>query len=256
MNIRTFALTYPQLISQAIDMNLSEEDLVYLRKGYEVAQELFDGFYRGQNVPFICHVVRTASILLAERLPIEIALAGLLHAAYMVGCFKDFKHGGSSPEHRMQIKRDLGAEVESLVFDYQRFPWYKKECVQDHLNKLPSYGERERHLVLIRLANELEEYMDYGVAYRGAFPYREKINEYGDMAVEIARRLGHLELAGELQKAFEANLKLELPELLLTNHRYAFQLPHLKWLKKSYFERLQIKSRELIKKLVSINGKD
>ncbi len=71
MNVRTFALTYPQLMNQAIDMKLAEEDLFHLRKAYELSERLFDGLYRGQHAPFLCHLVRTASILLAEKVSIK-----------------------------------------------------------------------------------------------------------------------------------------------------------------------------------------
>ncbi len=249
MTIRNFAMTYPQFMSQAIEFGKSEQDLVYLRKAYKTAERLFDGIYRGQHVPFICHVVRTASILLAEQASIEVIAAGLLHAAYAVGCFSDFCHGKATTEHRSEIERELGKSVELLVFDYNQFLWYQKECVQDHADQLESYGDHEKNLILMRLANDLEDYLDLGMVYRGAFPYRAKIEAYGDKAVELARRLQRFQLAEELQRAFDVHLNADLPAAVLTNQKLSYQLPALKWLKKSYFEKLQVKGKQFFQKL-------
>ena len=256
MVIRTFALTYPQLMNQAIKKGLCETDLAKLRKAYETAEQLLDGLYRAQHVPFICHVVRTASILLEESQPPEVVQSGMLHAAYSVGCFEDSRHGGSSPEHRDELKRKVGSDVETLVFSYENFPWYQRECVLEHLQKFESYDERQRKLILMRLANELEDYLDFGMAYRGVFPYREKIKAYGQEAIELARRLGRQQLADELASVFEAHLSCQLPEMVMTNQPSSFQLPALKWLKKNLFEKLQSKGTELFQKVSGVNGSE
>ncbi len=249
MSVRIFALTYPQLMNQAFAKKLNEAEIMRLRNSYEVAERLFDGVYRAQHVPFICHVVRTASILLEENQTIEVVMAGLLHAAYSLGYFDDRRHGKATAGHRAQLQREVGIDVESLVSDYDCFPWYKKEHVCGHLEKLESYSDRERNLILMRLANELEDYQDFGMAYRGIFPYREKIKAYGKEAVELAQRLGCVHLVDELNEVFEAHLACKLPQIVITNKRESFQLPALKWLKKSYFERLQSKGKQLIEEM-------
>ncbi len=249
MNIRNFALTYSQLMSQAIARGKSEQDLVSLRKAYETAESLFDGLYRGQHAPFICHAVRTASILLAEEASIEVVAAGLLHAAYAVGCFSDFYHGKATDAHREEIKRVVGHGTELLIFEYGQFSWYQKECVQDHMDHIASYTQQQKNLILIRLANELEDYLDLGMAYRGTFPFRKKIEDYGDKAIELAHFLGHWQLASELGQVFDAHLNIKLPDIVLTNQKNSYQLPALKWLKKSYLEKLQIKGKQFFKNL-------
>ena len=257
MTIRNFALTYPQLMNQALRLKLNREEIIYLRKSYEFAAEIFDGLHRGQNVPFICHLVRVASILLEEKLPIEVVVAGLLHAAYAVGCFKDLRHGWATLEHRAEVRDRFGDEVELLIYDYDKFSWYKKECVEMRLNQLETSDNHEKQLILMRLANELEDYMDYGMEYRGVFPYQEKLRAYGAQAIELARRLGREQLADELNEAFESHFNVNLPSIVLTNQRMSYQLPTLKWLKKSYPERLRIRSKEFIQKLIRVgNGKN
>ncbi len=249
MNTRNFAITYSQLMSQAIARGKSEQDLVCLRKAYETAESLFDGLYRGQHAPFICHAVRTASILLAEEALIEVVAAGLLHAAYTVGCFSDFYHGKATDAHRQEINQAVGEETELLIFDYDRCAWYEKECIQDHMDHIAGYTEHQKNLILMRLANELEDYLDLGMAYRGDFPFRKKIEDYGDKAIELAHFLGHWQLASELGQVFDAHLKAKLPDVAVTNQKSSYQLPALKWLKKSYLEKLQIKGKQFIKNL-------
>ena len=246
MKVRTFALTYPQLMNQAIRLKLADQDLIRLRKAYELSERWFDGLYRGQHVPFICHLVRTASILLEEKLSVEVVLAGLVHAVYAVGCFKDFRHGKATSDHRVEVRDELGEEVEQLIFDYDKFPWYRKDCIESHMDQFANYNLREKNLLLMRLANELEDYLDYGMAYRAVFPYREKVVAYGNLAIELANRLGHSQLADELKEVFEINLSSNLPKVVLMNQSSSFQLPALKWLKKSYFEKLRYKTEQFL----------
>ena len=249
MNIRNFALTYPQLMSQAQEKKWSDEQIIQLRKAYELGQRLFDGLYRGQQVPFICHLVRTASILLEENQPIEIVSAALVHAAYAAGYFKDMHHGGITPEHRSEIEHDLGEATELLVCDYDRFPWYRKKYIQMHLDKLESYSDREKQLVLMRIANELEDYIDYGMAYRGDFS-QVKSEGYGSQVIELAHQLGRHELAEDLKQVFESHFSVRLPQIVLTNQRASFQLPALKWLKKSYLEKVKTKGKQILRDLL------
>ena len=256
MSTRLFAMTYPQLMNQALDRGMNEADMGRLRNAYGCAERLFDGVYRGQHVPFLCHVVRTAAILLAEEEPLDVIMAGLLHAAYDLGYFEDKRHGKATLAHREELRREVGDEVAALVAHYQQFPWYQPECVRKHLQDLSSYDETKRHLLMMRLANELEDYLDEGMAFRGTFPFQLKLEGYGKEVLEIARCLGRGQLAAELQEAFDRNLKAQLPDVVITKQRDSFQLPSLKWLKKSSFEKIQIKSREVIKRWTrNKNGK-
>ena len=45
MAVRTFALTYPQLMNQALAQGMDEETLRWLRLAYESAETWFDGYY-------------------------------------------------------------------------------------------------------------------------------------------------------------------------------------------------------------------
>ena len=229
MSIRTFALTYPQLMSQALAQGMDTEALGQLRQAYEMAERIADGLYRGQGVPFVCHLVRTASIVLAERQPVEVVTASLLHSAYMLHCFEGCLRSPLTPSMRRQLQQAVPMEVEALVVAYDRLPWRSREAVTKHVEAVGAYSEMTRRLLVMRLANELEDYLDLGMAYRGAFPYRDRIASSGDLKVELARRLGLRVLAEELHQAYAAHLSCRLPARLTRNHAQAYELPRRRW---------------------------
>jgi (p)ppGpp synthase/HD superfamily hydrolase len=214
--MRDFALTYPQLMNQALRRGFDEPSLKHLRNAHELALKLFDGFYRAQGVPFICHLVRTASIVLAESKPPETVAAALLHSAYMFG---------APVSRRAQLKQKMGEAVEALVSTYTEFPWRSENAVQAHSEKLSSYSIKNKQVLAIRLANELEDHLDDAMVYRGAFPYRKWIETRGKTIVGLARRMKMKELAQELEQGFKTTLARSLPEVIKHHCRDAHELP-------------------------------
>ncbi len=217
MTIRPYALTYPQLMNQGIAQGLRDEELARLRQAYDVAERLAAGFYRGQGVPFICHLVRTASIVLAERQPIEAVVASMLHAAYLMPRFVEGLGGPLSERQRERLRRQIGADAEMLVREYDRQPWYSAKALEGHLARLATYPPATRQSLVMHLANALEDYLDLGLVYRGTYPYRERIKAFGRQKIELARRLGCDQLAQELEAAFGTHLDSALPASLKQN---------------------------------------
>jgi hypothetical protein len=115
--------------------------------------------------------------------------------------------------------------VEELVARYTRFDWNK--------NTIPAIRERvatltsiERDVLVIRLANELEDHLDFGVLYCGnGEKRREYIRSPLNQSVDMARTLGLTELAAELDSAFTDTLAATLPESLRNPHDYTFVQP-------------------------------
>jgi len=185
-------------MNQALELGLAEESLVRLRAAHDVAEQMADGLYRAQGVPLLCHLVRTASIVLAERQPLPVVLASLLHAAYLL---QEFERAGWRAPSRATLQQAIGEDAESLVSDYCRFPWFSQACLENHLRGLDGYAERERNLLLIRLANELEDHLDRAMAYTPAERAGRHAAAYGPQTIELAGRLGLPELATELRQA-------------------------------------------------------
>ena len=214
MTIRPFAVTYPQLMNQGIALGFPTEELARLRQAYELAERLFDGHYRGQGVPFICHLVRTASIVLAERQPVEAVAAAMLHAIYLLPRLDGGWPRRPSERRRARLQRQVGADIETLIWEYDRLPWYAAGALETHLTRVVEYPPITRQLLIMRLANALEDHLDLGMAYRGAYPYRERIACTGAQTIELACRLGCDQLAAELEEAFQAHLAGSLPAVL------------------------------------------
>ncbi|HLD49853.1 MAG TPA: HD domain-containing protein [bacterium] len=214
--MRNFALTYPQLMNQALAQGFEDPVLRQLREAHDLALKFFDGFYRAQGIPLLNHLVRTASIVLAEKQPVEMASAALLHSAYMFD---------APASRRKELKQKLGDSVEALVNGYTNFPWRQEKAVANHLENFSHGSAQTRQLLLIRLANELEDHLDDSMVYRGAFPYADWISSRGRTIVELARKLELKELALELEEAFKATLSRKLPETIKSHCRDAYELP-------------------------------
>jgi len=239
MNVRTFVLTYPQLINQALSEGFSEGDLVLLKRAYEYSEVMFDGYYRAQGEPFVCHLVRAASIVIAEKQPAQIAAASLLHAAYLTGQFQDGRSGKATPSHREEIRQIVGAEVEALIFAYDSTPWHCPEAIEEHLVKIGSYIVEKRHVLMMRLADQLDDYLDLGMVYRGRVNVRERIESYGWKTVELAKALGLLKMADELQISYEQHLSCSIPRNVIRDRTEFYEHPKRRWQKMDYLEKLQ-----------------
>ncbi len=245
--MRPFALTYPQLMNQALAQGMEDHQVSQLRSAHELAEAWFDGFYRGQGTPFLCHLVRTASIVLTEGQPIEAVIASLLHAIYMMGLFENGHRIKTTSRQREKVREAIGPEAEGLIWDYDQLPWHCREALNRHLEHFETYGEKTRRLLVMRLANELEDFLDLGMVYRGTNPFREKIEAYGGQCLELARRLELSQLAKELHEAFEAHLSCQLPKVVLRNHRDAYKLPQRLWLEMGLIERSKVRVKKILR---------
>ena len=91
--------------------------------------------------------------------------AGLLHAVYVFGDFGDASRG-SGDARRARVKAAVGSDVEELVFRYTHFDW-NASTIPAIRERVSSLSAAEREVLVIRLANELEDHLDCGVLYCG-----------------------------------------------------------------------------------------
>jgi len=195
-----------------------------VRAGYDLALGLFTASFRGSGKPLLSHLVGTASILASIGQSPAIVTGGLLHAAYALGDFGDGRFGTTDAK-RERVRAAVGREVEDLVARYTAFDWNR--------NTIPSIRQRvgqltsvERDVLVIRLANELEDHLDYGVLYCGnGESRREYIRSPLNQSVDMARELGLATLAAALDKAFKETLTAEIPAALRNPHDYTYVQP-------------------------------
>ena len=209
---QSYALTYPQLVLQAVRKNYDEASLVRLRRAQEAALRLLDGFYRAQDTPFICHLTRTASIAMEHGASVDTVLAALLHAVYMFGIFRDGKAGGMTEAHQKEIRNQFGEQVDGLIADYMKLKFHEMDFLKATLESCATLSRRERDVLLIGLSNELEDYLDLQMVFRRGARYKEAIEKNGPLMIGLAKALGHASLAEELSAAFQSSLRSSVPD--------------------------------------------
>ena len=71
----------------------------------------------------------------------------------------------------------------------------------------------ERDVVIIRLANELEEFLDFGLAYCGENRQNQSLyqEENFEAMVQLCHKLGYQKLGQELTKSFSTSKCIKFP---------------------------------------------
>jgi (p)ppGpp synthase/HD superfamily hydrolase len=184
---------------------------------------LFAGRFRPSGKTFIAHLVGTASILSSLRVPIEVVAAGLLHAAYIYGDFGD-EDRGISEAKREQLRGVVGRRIEEYVDRYTIQPWNEK-TISAICDSLDALSPIDRDVLLMRLANELEDHLDLGILYCGNVKQRQHyINRSGAILVKIAEELGFPTLAADLAQIFRESTLAEIPAQLRRPSNSSFTL--------------------------------
>ena len=218
--MHSYAQTNIQLFNQLRRQGYSNEEIGCVRNAHELAMHLFTGLYRPSGDTFISHLVGTASILASLHTPINIVTAGLLHAAYIHGDFGIIGLRLMSGKKRQKIRDVVGDAVEDYIARYTSLKWSSK-AISEIGDRLDNLDQVDRHVLLIRLANELEDSLNCGVLYcSDADKRKQYIERCGQDMVEIADRLGFPALASELSRVFKEVTSTEIQgELLIRSGR-------------------------------------
>jgi hypothetical protein len=205
-----YAQTNIQLLNQLHRAGYTADELYLVRLTYDLAIRLFAGQFRASGKTFVAHLVGTASVLGSLRVGAALIAAGLLHAAYQSGDFGD-RAAGITDAKRERLKAGLQAgvdarvvtEVEAYVARYQSFSWGSK-YISNYHRDVNTLNSLDREVLLIRLANELEEYLDLGILYRGDEGRHELsgLDGNGRMLIAMAEQLGFPALGASLAQAF------------------------------------------------------
>ena len=205
-----YAQTNIQLYNQLGECGYTPADLARVHRGYALAIQLFTASFRGSGRPFLSHLVGTASVLAWIRAPIAVVTAGLLHSAYAHGEFGNSWRGMSDAK-RARVRAAVGDEAEDLITRYTELRW-STETVGTLADTAASMDEADRRVMLIRLANELDDHQDRGLLYvAGVARRRTFIRTSLHRCVEMAERLGHPALAIELARVLKETLTADVP---------------------------------------------
>jgi (p)ppGpp synthase/HD superfamily hydrolase len=222
--VTVYAQTNLHLYRQLGDLGYPPTEVAAVASAYELALRLFTGAFRASGKPFLAHLTGVASILASLRARVPIVVTGLLHATYTEG---EFGNGwrGVSPARRAEVRTCVGEEIEELVARYAAMTWSPRTIpgIRARVAAMPAV---ERDVLLVRLANELEDHLDLGVLYCGDAERRlEFMKDQLLGCVEMAAELGFPELGDELAAAFAAVAKAEMPPALRRTQAESFRVP-------------------------------
>jgi amino acid adenylation domain-containing protein len=197
-----YAQTNVQLYEQLFDAGYTPARLGQVAAAYDLVLSLFSALLRPEGKPFVNHLVGTASILAQHGAPYAVVIAGLLHAAYVYGEFGSIRLGATASKRR-RVRAVIGEDAEALVSGYTRFPWNARS-IGSLPEQLPGMSQGERNIILMRLANELEEGADSSLLYCAAETRLLKANYLG-LSVSVAKAMDMPYLADELEECHQRN---------------------------------------------------
>jgi (p)ppGpp synthase/HD superfamily hydrolase len=244
-----YAQNYPQLMNQARTAGFAKQDLLDLRAAFALAQRMSKNLYRAEGCPLLNHLVRTASIALAHTRDIQLVIAGLLHAVYVL---QDFDHSTSSANlqrRRQEMKRLFGEITEQLLWDYEALPWHQQKHIEMHIHTVAQKSIDEKKILHLRLINELEDHMDHAMEYTGQSRRMRRNDEYFRSCQQLARSLRHNQLVDEMQTILDNPLCVE--DYLCWDIPQGYELRESPW-RRSWLESGIAQARRLKHKLASI----
>jgi (p)ppGpp synthase/HD superfamily hydrolase len=216
--MHSYAQTNLQLYNQMLAMGYSELELLEINRAYQLVINLFSDLFRPNGKLFIAHLIGTASVLVKQQAPITVVSAGLLHAAYANGFFPDPRPGITEAK-RQRVRQVVGADVEELVARYTSLRW-TQEHIQILDNCFDSLNVQDKQIILIRIANELEDHLDRGMLYCSK-DTSAKLNQTTIAA--LATKMGSATLGDELlQAVFDQTTSPPIPTQLRRSEKVSF----------------------------------
>ena len=187
----------------------SDEDLGRTRAAYEFADRALVGMTRRSGKPFVAHLVGTASVVADVDGRPDVVLAALLHAAYTLGGTTL----SSKAPRRSTIRSLVGPDTEALIFAYATSPWDVDAFAEANAN-LAEFDSTRRDVLLVRLANEVDEHADFAIQYsdKGGF-----LRDSGDRLLPLAAAADRLEcpkLAATFRRLFDEQRGVSVPSVL------------------------------------------
>lgn len=206
--------TRPQLLNLLLAQGWGERDLHRVERAHELARRLFAGAVRPDGQPFLDHLVGTAGAVVDSGGDAELCAAALLHSAYPLGDFGDGTRGVTGAK-RAEVREAVGPEVEELVAEYAQLRW-TPATMRALAGDVASLPEPTRRVVVLRVANALDDHRDLGMRYRGRTPSELRDDPEIPLLVTLAAGVGCADLGDCLRRAVDDEIATELPPSLQT----------------------------------------
>ena len=218
--INRIAQTNLDLYRQLHNCGYTVVDLQRVRDCYGLAMELFSDRFRANGKPFVSHLIGTASVLAEIGARPPVVGAGLLHAVYATGVFPVGYN--MADDKREMIRAVAGDEAENLVWGYSRFDWSAKgiEGLDEAFDETEAH---EKDIILMRLANELDDYLALGMQF--CSEKRQELAVDEENCIKLARQLGHPNLADALASVYQEHQQGSWATALARDEAGSFRIP-------------------------------
>lgn len=191
-----------QLYCRLLADGRSAEDLRQIHDAYNLAAQLFAGQIRPEGRPFTCHLVGVAGILATLGEPSHVICAGLLHSALSQGDFGAGRGQVGNAARRL-LERSVDPRTFALVDGYDRLAWSAKN-VRAWTVANSVGDEILRKLIVMRLANELEDALDGGLDFSAKGDRHHKLIPPASIVV-LAKAMGDARLAAALEATLSSD---------------------------------------------------
>lgn len=220
--MNNYAQTNLQLYGQMLSSGRPEKELRLARDAYELALCLFAAQYRGNGKPFVSHLVGVASILAAQRRPIDTITAGLLHSVYTFGEFGDGTREVNKRK-RDEVRSVVGAAAEALILQYTLIDW-NLPTLRHYQSRASVLTAAEKAVVAIKAADVLEDHLDRGLDYipKKNLASQTDNNALLEVLIAVSREVGAAEIAAELQSVSTECPAWRIPAILTTTRSASF----------------------------------
>jgi hypothetical protein len=206
-----------QLYCQLMCGGASPATLHSVRCAYDVARQLFGDAFRPNHKSFLSHLVGTAAALASWNEPPASVVAGMLHSAYLYGQFGDGRRGITAQRRRWMAER-IGRDAEELVAEFTQTTWH----VPWPLLLARINDPRPRQLLVIKLADTLDELVDggptYSVCKQLPFGCRD-LAETRHVALQLAAKSVGDKAVGHFEEVFQVIDQVAPVESLRTSDR-------------------------------------
>lgn len=222
------AQTNIALYEQMRQFGYGSEDISLMKTAYHFAAKARSVNLRGSGKPFVCHLVGTASLMVQLKQPVAFCVASLLHAMYLRG--SDFGVGINMKGRRFIVKEAFGEDIEQIVYRYHKLKWRYSEAQIEELTAGHQSKEFET-IVLMKLCNEAEDFLDNAVLYTGAGDDERKsaawrlsyMNEAQAQFRAICHHLGVSALGDFIARLIDQSLSTEPVAALQSGHNKSYR---------------------------------
>ncbi len=174
----------------SVSDTMTQEDIGYIRRAYEIARAAHEGQFRHSGEPYIIHPVQVAQILYVLGMDSESMTAALLHDVVE-----------DTEMTKDDVKKEFGEDVANLVEGVTKLgkvPLFTKEEQQaENVRKMLMAMSQDIRVIIIKLADRIHNMRT--LAFMKPHKRREKAQETLEIYAPIAHRLGIRGVKEELE---------------------------------------------------------